>query len=114
MQKFEYLENEKCFLDEIKNIFHNFWRAIIWWEIKFDKKIVDTGFKVFFFDTPCFATSSCPYCNLKIPTALMSIEDFILNFSYEYISEEVSFLVAISWAILTFRNLLSKSNNYRQ
>ena len=33
-QKFEYLENEKSFLDEIKNIFHSFWRAIIWWEIK--------------------------------------------------------------------------------
>ena len=29
MQKLEYLENEKSFLDEIKNIFHNFWRTII-------------------------------------------------------------------------------------
>ena len=28
-QKFEYLENEISFLDEI-NIFHNFQRAIIW------------------------------------------------------------------------------------
>ena len=37
IQKFEYLENEKSFLDEIKNIFHCFWRAIIWWKIKFDK-----------------------------------------------------------------------------
>ena len=24
LQKFEYLENEKSFLDEIKNIFHSF------------------------------------------------------------------------------------------
>ena len=32
IQKFEYLKNEKSFLDEIKNIFHNFWRAIIWWQ----------------------------------------------------------------------------------
>ena len=24
LQKFEYLENEKCFLDEIRNIFHSF------------------------------------------------------------------------------------------
>ena len=24
IQRFEYLENEKSFLDEIKNIFHNF------------------------------------------------------------------------------------------
>ena len=31
IQKLEYLENEKSFLDEIKNIFHIFWRAVIWW-----------------------------------------------------------------------------------
>ena len=31
IQKLEYLENKKSFLDEIKNIFHIFWRAIIWW-----------------------------------------------------------------------------------
>ena len=30
LQKFEYLKNEKSFLDELKNIFHNFWTAIIW------------------------------------------------------------------------------------
>ena len=30
LQKFEYLENEKSFLDEIKSIFHSFWRPIIW------------------------------------------------------------------------------------
>ena len=29
IQKSEYLKNEKSFLDEIKNIFHSFWRAII-------------------------------------------------------------------------------------
>ena len=29
LQKCEYLENEKSFLDELKNIFHSFWRAII-------------------------------------------------------------------------------------
>ena len=28
-QKIKYLKNEKSFLDEIKNIFHSFWRAII-------------------------------------------------------------------------------------
>ena len=27
IQKFEYLENEKSFLDAIKNIFHSFWRG---------------------------------------------------------------------------------------
>ena len=30
IQKFEYLENEENFLDEIKNIFHSFWRASFW------------------------------------------------------------------------------------
>ena len=30
IQKIEYLENENRFLDEIKNIFQSFWRAIIW------------------------------------------------------------------------------------
>ena len=34
LQRFEYLENKKNFLDEIKNIFHSFWRAIIWWKNK--------------------------------------------------------------------------------
>ena len=33
-QKFEYLKNEKSFLDDIKKIFHSFWRAIIWCKIK--------------------------------------------------------------------------------
>ena len=32
LQKFEYPENGKNFLDEIKNIFYNFWRTIIWWK----------------------------------------------------------------------------------
>ena len=32
LQKLEYLENEKGFLNEIKSIFHSFWRAIIWWK----------------------------------------------------------------------------------
>ena len=34
LQKFEFLKNEKSFLDEIKNIFHSFWRAITWWKNK--------------------------------------------------------------------------------
>ena len=31
IQIHKYLENEESFLGEIKNIFHSFWRAIIWW-----------------------------------------------------------------------------------
>ena len=34
IQKFEYLENKKSFLDERKNIFPSFRRPIIWWKIK--------------------------------------------------------------------------------
>ena len=34
LQKFEYLENKKSFLDEIKNIFHIFWKLTIWWKNK--------------------------------------------------------------------------------
>lgn len=30
IQKFEYLEIEKSFLDEVKGIVHNFLRAIVW------------------------------------------------------------------------------------
>ena len=44
IQKFEYCENEKSFFDEIKNFFHSFWKAIIWWEIKICFKIANTSF----------------------------------------------------------------------
>ena len=30
MQKFEYFKNQRSFLEEIKNIFHNYLRAVIW------------------------------------------------------------------------------------
>ena len=30
IKKFEYLDNEKSFLDEIKNIFRTYLRAVIW------------------------------------------------------------------------------------
>ena len=30
IQKFEYLENEKNFLDEVKSIFHNYLKTIIY------------------------------------------------------------------------------------
>ena len=52
LQKFEYLENEKSFLDEIKNIFQSFWRAIIWEKNIKLIKIADTSYNDFisFFD----------------------------------------------------------------
>ena len=44
IQKIEYLENKKSFLDEIKSIFHSFWKTVIWWKNKNLMKIVDTSF----------------------------------------------------------------------
>ena len=44
MQKFEYLQNEKSFLDGIKSIFHSFWRAIVWWKNENLMQIADTSF----------------------------------------------------------------------
>ena len=44
LQKFEYLENGKNFLDETKNIFYSFWRAMIWWKNKNLIKIADKNF----------------------------------------------------------------------
>ena len=32
IQKFEYIDNEKSFLDEIKSIFRNYLRAVSWWK----------------------------------------------------------------------------------
>ena len=43
IQEIKYFENEEDFLDEIKNIFHNFWRAIIWWKNKNLIKNSDTS-----------------------------------------------------------------------
>ena len=45
IEKFDYLENEKSFFDEIESIFHSFWRAIIWLKNKNFIKIADTSFK---------------------------------------------------------------------
>ena len=45
-EEFECLENKKSFWNEIKNIFHSFWRAVMWWKIKICWKIADTSFKV--------------------------------------------------------------------
>ena len=38
LRKFEYLDNEKSFLDEIKSIFYTFESAIIWCKNKIDEK----------------------------------------------------------------------------
>ena len=43
-QNFEYLKNEKSFLDKIKSIFHSFWRSIIWWKKKKQKQALNCFF----------------------------------------------------------------------
>ena len=46
LHKFEHLENEKSFLDEMKNIFFIVFEGLSFWEkIKLDKKTVDASFK---------------------------------------------------------------------
>ena len=60
LQKFEYLENEKSFLDEIKNIFHIFWRAVIWWKNKNLIEKVDTSFNNFQYYPPTLI--ACKKC----------------------------------------------------
>ena len=44
IQTFDYLKNEKSFLDEIKNIFNSVWRSIIWCKVKICYKIADASF----------------------------------------------------------------------
>ena len=43
-RKNQYLENEKSILDEIKSIFHSFWKAITWWKNK--NPIENSGHKL--------------------------------------------------------------------
>ena len=43
LQELEYLGKEKSFLNEVKNIFHSFWRAIIWWK---NKKLIKNRHKL--------------------------------------------------------------------
>ena len=45
IRKYEYLENEKSFLEEIKNIFHNFLKGYHLVKNKKLIKIADTNFK---------------------------------------------------------------------
>ena len=33
--KFEYCKNQNRSLDETESIFHNFWRALFWWNVKY-------------------------------------------------------------------------------
>ena len=44
-QKFVYLKIEKSFLEEIKSIFCNYLRAVIWWKKMKKKEKADTIFK---------------------------------------------------------------------
>ena len=44
IQKFEYPENKNSFLDEIKSIFYNYLRSVIWWKNKEQQtQVLNTG-----------------------------------------------------------------------
>ena len=52
IEKFEYLQNKKSFLDEIKNIFDSFLGAIIWFfQKKFDQKQWTQALNIYFCTT---------------------------------------------------------------
>ena len=90
LQKFEYLENKKSFLDEIKNIFHSFWRAIIWWKNK--NLIADTSFN-----------KSSLKCCLSAPYYIdtLSYQDTLL-FLYLSTSWSMCFIYVIYFGINIF------------
>ena len=70
IQKFEYLENEDSFLDEMKNLFHSFWRAIIWWKIKGFLKFVC----VCYFLLVCFLCLKESTCETRKNAFLFHLE----------------------------------------
>ena len=63
IQKFKYLKNKNSFLDEIKSIFHSFWRAILCWK---KLRIVDTSIlrKLTKSKTDFYLPKSCFVCFL--------------------------------------------------
>ena len=68
IQKLEYLKNKKSFLDQIKNIFHSFWRAVIWW--KNNKLIKNSGHKLKVVSIPYhlrYLTGFCVSHTLYLP-----------------------------------------------
>ena len=73
-QKCEYLENEKSFLDEIKNIFHSFWRPIIWWKNKKMIKKADTSF-----NPSKFLNSWHSMCDPEIHDVLSELHSALLS-----------------------------------
>lgn len=45
VQNIEYLENEGSFFGKLKSIFHNFWKAFLWWNIWKYGKIITINMK---------------------------------------------------------------------
>ena len=87
-QKFEYLENEKSFFDEIKKIFHSFLRAIMWWKNKNLTKIRPPS-QLFFlhFITNIFQ-NMCRWLLLfikpgKMKSTVIPVFIFVINFRNE-------------------------------
>ena len=65
-KKAKYLENKKSFLEEIKSIFHSFWKATIWWKNKNLMKIVDKSFKLVYWNKKGSQELEFPKNNKKI------------------------------------------------
>ena len=81
--KNEYLKNQKSSFDEIKNIFHNFWRTIIWWK---NKNLIKNSRYKLWFDPINTATSFIKNKNqsLKKVSRLFTSSIF-LYFSYHHL-----------------------------
>ena len=99
LQKFEYLENKKSFRDEIKNIFHSFWRAIIWWKNKLIKssrhKLYATHlivFKMYFALTSVTWVSICRKYNLNKSLQILLCQAFCRQEFLIFILSRLGFL----------------------
>ena len=101
LQKFEYLKNKKTFSDEIKNTFHNFWRAIIWWKIKNLIKNMDTSFKSIKRIYTCAPDYGYSHKNLWDPPLTMSflidislmMKHFTIDWNNSFLKEKIIWFI---------------------
>ena len=112
LHKLRCLENEKSFLDEIRNIFHSFWRVIIWWKNKKLKKKVGTSFKqtskhdlltkYFVFHSKVRMYKSTSECTTS---------SFLSNNGNRKDEKSVNF---VCWVNKNYQKLLQKKNTEKQ
>ena len=100
IQKFEYLKNVKSFFDEIKNTFHSFGRAIIWWKnnrLRINRLRIIT-FKLQSFKTVTYFHGQNVQRHKKDKIATLSFPNFV-SFYYLSVPEGVR-ISEIFFAIL--------------